>query len=271
MKILHLPLWAPNKNDVQLGNFIQHHISLSARKHEVHSLEFIAAEDCNEIVLLEKEKVSQISYPKSSFKIINFFRYLRAAELAVNHLKKIGFYPDIVHCHVAGRNLWMANKYFPTVPKVISEHWSGYINGNFKNSNYFVKKFMIHQMNRCDAVTSVSEHLKTSLLEHGIDSNVTLLNNVIKYKEKSMVSASGDMIFLMVADLLDEVKNVSGAIEAINQLTHDYSCFKLMIIGDGPDMVFLRKQVERNNLESKIHFLGRLIQDDVQDYLLQVR
>ena len=62
---------------------------------------------------------------------IAFLWYLKAVRLSLRHLKKIDFDPDIIHCHVAGRNLWMANRFFARVPKILSEHWSGYVNGNF--------------------------------------------------------------------------------------------------------------------------------------------
>lgn len=267
MRILHLPLWTPNKSDIQLGNFIQHHISLSGKAHEIHTLEFFSDGSARNINVSSTKRLTSISYPKSRFKLIAFLWYLKAVRLSLRHLKKIDFDPDIIHCHVAGRNLWMANRFFARVPKILSEHWSGYVNGNFDKQSFIVKRHMIQQINKCDVVTSVSDHLSQSMYEKGVNNGIVKLQNVIRFKEKLELSSQVEMSFLMVADLVDEVKNVSGVIEAMNQLTKDYPFFKLVIIGDGPDMEILKNKA--CNLEDHIHFVGRLAQDKVQDFLVK--
>ena len=268
MKILHLPLWVPNKNDVQLGNFIQQHISISASNNEIHSLEFIADETIDKIILSNHPSVTRITYPKSTNRFINLFWYLKAAKLAAKELKEIGFEPDIVHCHVAGRNLWMAQKYYPNVPRLLSEHWSGYVNGNFEKQSVIYKKYVVRLINKCDLVTSVSTHLRESLISHGVQNEIILLQNVIKFKKKIKINDSEKLNFLMVADLFDEAKNVSGVIEAMNQLGADYPGFRLNIIGDGPDMLSLKNSVKQLKMDDKITFLGRLVQSEVQNHLI---
>lgn len=268
MKILHLPLWAPNKNDIQLGNFIQEHISLSAINNEVHSLVFFTDENIENIKIESSADVTRIYYPKSRNRIINFFRFLKAAKIGVEELKKKGFEPELVHCHVAGRNLWLAQKYYSNKPIVLSEHWSGYLNGNFESQSYLVKKYLIRKINRCDIVTSVSAHLAEGMRFQGVKNRILLLQNVIRCREKLDLNKSECMNFLIVADLLDEVKNISGAITAMHHLHSKYPEIKLYIIGDGPDSDALKNTVNSLGLEAKISFVGRLVQTEVQNHLL---
>ena len=94
MKILHLPLWVPNKNDIQLGNFIQEHIALSAINNEVHSLVFLSDENIEKIKIESSSNATRIYYPKSRNRIINFFRFLKAAKMGVEAVKKKGFEPE---------------------------------------------------------------------------------------------------------------------------------------------------------------------------------
>ena len=269
MKILHLPLWVPNKNDIQLGNFIQEHISLSSKRNEIHSLEFFADSNLNQVKIESNSVVTRISYPKSKFRALNLLRYIKASKIAINELRKTEFVPDLVHCHIAGRNLWMAHKYFPNKPIVLSEHWSGYLNGNFERQSYLIKKFILSRINKCNVVTSVSNHLKEGMIRLGVNKEIVILQNAIRHKEKTTVKETEEMTFLIVADLVDEIKNISGVLEAIKELKLEHSHFKLIIVGDGPDSRILKEKTNVLDLETQVSFVGRIVQQDVQDYLLK--
>lgn len=269
MKILHLPLWVPNENDIQLGNFIQEHISLSSKRNEIYSLEFFADPNLHQIKIDSFSGVTRISYPKSKLRALNLLRFIKASRIAIYELRKIGFVPDLVHCHVAGRNLWLAHKYFPNKPVVLSEHWSGYLNGNFERQSFLMKKFILSRINKCNLVTSVSNHLKEGMIRQGVNKEIVILQNAIRYKEKTAVKETKEMTFLIVADLVDEIKNITGVLEAIKQLKLEHPHFKLSIIGDGPDSLVLRDKVNALDVQSQVSFVGRIVQQDVQDYLLK--
>ena len=258
----------PNENDIQLGNFIQEHISLSSKRNEIHSLEFFADPDLIKVKIDSNSGVTRISYPKSNFRALNLLRYIKASKIAINELRKTGFVPDLVHCHVAGRNLWMAHKYFPNKPIVLSEHWSGYVNGNFERQSYLMKKFILSRINKCNLVTSVSNHLKEGMIRQGVNKEIVILQNAIKYKEKTAVKETKGMTFLIVADLMDEIKNITGVLEALKELKLEHSHFKLIIIGDGPDSRILKEKTIALDIETQVSFVGRMVQQEVQDYFL---
>ena len=81
-----------------------------------------------------------------------------------------------------------------------------------------MKKFILTRINKCNIVTSVSYHLKEAMIRQGVNKEIVILQNVIRYKEKTAIKETEQMTFLIVADLVDEIKNISGVLEAIKQL-----------------------------------------------------
>jgi glycosyltransferase involved in cell wall biosynthesis len=269
MKVLHLPLWAPNKDDVQLGNFIQQHIDLSNQDHDTHSIEFFSDASLKGVIIIDEGDKTRINYPKSWLKWRTLYWYLKACKLVHAHLNKKGFEPDLIHCHVAGRNLWFASKYFRKTPYLLSEHWSGYLNGHFDRLPFYFKRFLILKMNRAKVITCVSSHLAESLIEIGVNKRIEILQNVIQYKEKTKGNISDCFTFLVVADLVDEVKNISGVIEAFSSLKIESSEMKMVIVGGGKDQEYLERLVNDKNLSSQVVFHGRCIQKVVQEHFLK--
>ena len=269
MKVLHLPLWAPNKDDVQLGNFIQQHIALSQQDHDIHSITFLSDPSLKKVNIIDEEEKTLVSYPKSWLKWITLYWYLKACKLVHAHLNKKGFEPDLVHCHVAGRNLWFASKYFGNTPYVLSEHWSGYLSGHFDRLPFYLKRFLIRKMNKSKVLTCASSHLAESLIEVGVNKRIEILQNVIQFKEKKEGNTSGAFTFLVVADLVDEVKNITGVIDAFSRLKIEAPKINLAIVGGGKDLENLERLVVEKNLKSRVVFYGRCVQNVVQDHFLK--
>lgn len=269
MKILHLPLWFPTKDDIQLGNFIQQQIKLTQIDHEIFTLTFLSLANCRKIEFdLNKSNSLTVVYPKSIFKLLTFFHFLRAANKAFHYLKN-NYDFELIHCHIAGKNLWFAKHYFKNIPVVLSEHWSGYVNGNFKKLSFFQKKLLLKHINSCDAVVSVSPFLTTGLIDCGVNKPIVEIGNVIDVKKKINSSSSKEMHFLVVADLVDQIKNISGVINAISILNENHPTISLSIVGDGKDAASLKKMVNELKLVDKVLFLGRVDQQEVQRLILQ--
>ena len=268
MKVLHLPLWAPNESDVQLGNFIQQHIEVSRQTHDVYSIAFFSDSNLSNVLIRSEDYKIEVFYPKRRFKWCTLYWYIKACRLAIIQLKNDDFEPELIHCHVAGRNLWFASKYFGNKPYVISEHWSGYLNGHFDRLPFYFRRFLIGKMNRAKVLTCASSHLAESLIEIGVKKRIEILQNVIQHKEKKDGNVSDDFTFLIVADLVDEVKNITGVIEAISLLELDSSQLKLSIVGGGRDQKKLERLVKDKGMHSQVTFHGRCVQSVVQEYLL---
>ncbi|HRO99266.1 MAG TPA: glycosyltransferase, partial [Flavobacteriales bacterium] len=71
--------------------------------------------------------------------------------------------------------------------------------------------------------------------------------------------------FLVVADLVDRTKNVSGVLNALSVARWELPHLSLTIIGDGPDRPQLELQVQQLGLGEQVRFLGRLPNADVLD------
>ena len=269
MKILHLPLWIPNKNNVQLGNFIQQQIELSSQGNKVFTIGFVADDSVNEIKIDKQLNSIIVTYQKSNVKLITLFNYLKAVKTSLKELKNVNFYPDIIHCHVAGRNLWLAQKYFKEVPIVLSEHWSGYLTGQFNKQPFYLRRFLLNKINKCQRVISVSNHLSKALVGCGIELKINEIGNVIDVKEKKDIGGLDEMNFFVVADLEDHIKNISGVINAFHSIKHIYPLFKLQIVGDGKDLSMLKSLTNSLGMNDVVIFLGRTTQDQVQELLTQ--
>jgi len=72
--------------------------------------------------------------------------------------------------------------------------------------------------------------------------------------------------FLMVCDLVDTTKNISGVITAFKEVINRSQKVKLKIIGDGQDRDSLQKLVTESDLDTSIEFIGRLTQDEVLEF-----
>jgi len=273
-KILHIPQWYPNPDDIQLGIFIQKQI-------------IATASDCNNLVLsiIGSKNISDISLSNDSSKGIKEIQivycakgnpykriksYLRALQKGLSAIADEGFYPDLVHCHIAGRNLWVAEKYFKNTPVILSEHWSGYLDGRFDSILILKKKRRIKRINNCKQVIAVSNHLAEAIENKGIKHKILIVDNVIETNGIREKTNNEKFSFLMVADLVDETKNISGVIRAFSNVLKTKPNSILDIIGDGKDKKMLYELVKDINITDSVNFIGRISQGDVLKYYKQV-
>ncbi|MFL2571628.1 MAG: glycosyltransferase family 4 protein [Parvicellaceae bacterium] len=272
MKILHLPLWFPNKEDIQLGNFIEKQINLTSLDHAVFTISFHSVANLNKINLKVSSSSIAVQYKKHTNRLATLISYYRAAKLAISKLNQLNFTPDIIHCHVGGRNLWLADKFFKDKPVVLSEHWSGYLTGEFNKQPLLIRNYLINKINNTDRLISVSNYLSQGLIKSGIKKPHQEIGNVIDVKKKLAVNTLDSFHFLMVADFVDEVKNISGLINAYFKVFETCNGqIKLTIIGDGKDFNFIDNLITNhsNSAAAKsISLLGRLAQENVQDHLV---
>jgi glycosyltransferase involved in cell wall biosynthesis len=269
-KILHITTWYPNELDPQLGIFIQKHICEGHDFAENVVIVVIASEELREpkFRLKETNGVKEIIgyYPvRKGKKWSNFKNYNHILTKIFQHFLSLEFKPDFVHCHVADKSLKIANKFFGDTPTLLTEHWSGYLDGRYDALSSGQKKARLKLVNKCIQVTCVSEHLKTSLVASGITVPISVIPNIItNYSLKDRLNPQ--MKFLVVADLVDSVKNISGIIHSFIAFNKENSDSTLTIIGDGVDRKMLGKLAENND---NIKFEGRYNNKEVLKALPQ--
>jgi len=283
IKVLFIAKWYLNRYDPQLGVFIRKHASAAARFCDVallhvHSDAF--AEKKYEIVAgHDHGMISAIVYFKkhaSSFslfsKSVNLLRYCRATWKGLNYMKKNFGDHDITHAYILLRPAVIAFllKLTRKKPFVISEQWSGYATGKYDQKKHFVKRLTRLMTRKAAAVTVVSEFLERHMLRHGLDGNYSVIPNVIE--PPALVTTrrnDGTIKILTVADLVDEIKNVSGTFRALAEIFADHPDIEFHLIGEGKDRSMLEKLVSDLRLPGeKIFFYGIRSNEEVYESLL---
>ena len=106
---------------------------------------------------------------------------------------------------------------------------------------------------------------KVKLIYNGVDLNV--FNNLLvlkdtKYSELSI--SKNDLIIGSVGRLM-RVKNYPCLIRAFKILSQEFNHVKLLLIGEGPDMLEIKSLIEKLDLTNKIKLLGN--RNDIRDIL----
>lgn len=281
LNILMITKWYPNKEDPQLGVFIQKHakaISLLdnitvlyaygiSNQKEKYRTEYYQHGNLNEVIVYYKKATENFS------SVINGYRYCKSITNAFsfyrkkNQSRKI----DVIHSYIflravlIGKYLSFRNK----VPLVISEQWSGYATGKFAEYSR-LKRWLISWLCKSSGgLSMVSQFLQTKMHSSNLkNSNEAITPNVI---EKTFFSERkiGDIVqVLLVADLVDEIKNISAVIRIVAKVKDEFPNFVLKIIGQGRDKEILLKLTESLNLVNDIViFEGLKTNEEVYEYL----
>ncbi|MBP7408533.1 MAG: glycosyltransferase, partial [Flavobacteriales bacterium] len=133
----------------------------------------------------------------------------------------------------------------------------------FKAMNHFLFR-------RAAAVTVVSAWLGDALVKHGLCTRYDVVPNVVPGLDRPLPPAGAPGHFLMVADLVDRTKNVSGALHALAIALRTNKDLRLTIIGDGPDRKMLEDLTDELGLRKSVQFLGRVPNTVVLDRMATI-
>ncbi len=264
--VVHFVEWFPNEEDQQLGVFIQKHIEAIGRftKSTVIYIKPFSKEQKDEITIQEVNGIKIIRgfyrNATSKNKAGNFFNYWKITKKCFSLLEKI----DVIHLHVLGKNaLFVLNlKRKTKLPIFVTEHWSGWLDDYYAKS-LWRGKWVRHAIMQSQGVSVVSEVLKEKIESFTNRKNIALIPNIVSNVGLRKEKESSEMRFLTVADLEDEIKNISGIIRAFSELkSQGFDRWKLDIIGDGSDKSHLISLSKSLGLE-EIRFLGRKTNDEV--------
>lgn len=218
-----------------------------------------------EVIIYYRKSTSSFARAVNAF---NYFLAIRKGMKfsGVSHSK-----PDILHAYILTRTgliSWYLSRRWK-LPYIISEQWSGFVTGKFLKSNWFKRIITRYTVKKANALTCVSEFLYRRMKECGVVNPSThVIPNVIsKSPVISGRNESSRVSVLLVADLVDEIKNISGVIRMIAGLETEIP-FSLRIIGRGPDEVMLKNLAAENGLlNKKIFFEGLKPNHVVLEYL----
>jgi glycosyltransferase involved in cell wall biosynthesis len=199
--------------------------------------------DIQEIIVYHKELSALQSY-KFKKKILKEI------------LSEIG-QPDIIHLHILAADQLIFARFAikNRIPFFVSEHWSGYVTSGFKNIPKVKRLIYKRITKRAKAILPVSKFLEEGMRSSGLKGNYSVVPNIVDLPE--VVSSKNKAFsFIVVSDIVDEVKNISGIVTAFQEIKTDKSKIRLSIVGDGPDFRQIKSLI--NLRPDGIELLGRL-------------
>ncbi|MCX6292042.1 MAG: glycosyltransferase [Bacteroidetes bacterium] len=281
-RILFITKWFLHRNDPQFAVFVSKHAEAISAIADVAVLHVMADEKPGEkiydTVITEKPGYVcvQVYFRKKKgilFKPFQAFRYFNATRKGLQIIQKnFGGY-DLVHAYILLRPAVIA--WWLKITKgekyIISEQWSGYATGKFAEKNLFARMFTRFIVKQSSAVTTVSGFLEEKMKEHGLHSDFFIIPNIIEVPamNEKVKQPGGPVRILVVADLVDEIKNISGTIRAFSAVRRDHSNLQLDIIGHGKDEVMLKDLVRNLQLDDVVFFHGVKSNKEVYDAIMQ--
>lgn len=284
--ILHLPKWYPHPADIQNGVFIRKHIGAATEKYNC-SVVFVYSAKQSKPYLVDARIEEGIFTIRVSFKeymhqnavkpLVHACRYLYSLHQGVVLARKQFGRPALVHAHILLRTPLIAWIYalYHHIPFVISEHWSGFINGNFMIKNFIYRKLAVFTLERSKTIIVVSEILKESLVNLGLNEmKIRIVPNIVDSIPSTDSNRSKQVnekvIFVSVADMIDRIKNISAVIRIVAEISN--SCnIEYWIIGDGEDKELLVGLADSLGvLDKQVFFWGRKSNKDVMEILNKV-
>jgi len=278
LHVLFIPKWWPNANDPQLGDFLRKQALAAASRTKVSVLHVHADKRPAArygTVVSEEAGLWEVtsSYPASEMgfgplrKMVNLFRYRTAALRGWERLTLERGKPDLVHVHIMVRPallaLWIKRR--SRVPYIISEQSSEYLDGKYAGKSAAFKMLSKAVFRRASAVVAVSPFLGDALVAHGLCNEYKVVPNVIPGLDRPLPPPGSPGHFLVVADLVDRTKNVSGVLRAMAQARKQEQRIQLTVIGDGPDRAALEQLTGDLGISDSVTFLGRLANRNVLD------
>lgn len=268
--IVFLPAWYPNRYDQMWGLFVKKHAEAVSFSNKV-SVFYLFPVDKG---LKREEWITDsneffdslyIYYPKPKNKILYFFHFLSYFFKGMKKIKnnqKI----DLIHVHILTRMGILAYIYSKiyTVPYVITEHWSRYLENVNTYKGWFRKKLSKIVVRNSKAVMPVTQNLSMAMQKHGLNNReYQIVPNVVDplFFNSNICPDISIKRIIHVSTFEDKSKNISGIINAIESLSKGRNDFKMIFIGDGLDFKKMLLKVKKLKLENRIEFTGLLEQE----------
>ncbi len=276
LRILFLTRWYPDATDPQLGVFVKKHAQAAACFDDV-TLAYISPHHperhVTDLYLQDEEQVRQLflHYRQSRFAWLNALRYFLKINRAWKAALKNAGRPDVIHANLLTRTgllaLYLSRRH--GVPYVITEHWTGFVNGKYRKKPAWYRWLARQVVKRAAALTVVSDSLRKAMVELGFGPEVKVIPNVVDVPARTAVQAHAKTRFLTVADLLDEQKNISATLRATARIAADRQDFEFHLIGGGPDEDMLKKLSDELGIKNTfVFFHGRKTNEEVYQHIL---
>ncbi|MCB0790389.1 MAG: glycosyltransferase [Flavobacteriales bacterium] len=280
MHVLFLPKWYPGRNDPQLGDFIRKQalaVSGSVRTsvlfiHPLEGLErtrlFEEHTDGDLWELFAWYRASRASWAPWR-KLVNLRRYTAAARAGRRRVLQARGPIDLVQAYILVRPALLARRWMRRfgTPYIVSEQSSQYLDGTYATRPKVQLRLMRDLVRDARALTVVSDRLGQAMRGFGLADHYTVVPNPIPGLDRPLPLPGPVGAFLVVADLVDRTKNVSGVLRALAAARATDTRAGLTVIGDGPDRRALEALAATLGIRDHVRFLGRLANSDVLEHM----
>lgn len=211
--------------------------------------------------------IKTLGVPKRD--VIKFITSLRKFHTIIQQFK-----PDIIHSHTYNANVYVrlySMIYKNNIIKICNEH--GTLQEDTRSFRY---AFYKHTKQFHDYFVNVSDYSLNSYIKLGLfdSKRSTVLYNGIdtdKYQFKisnNTLSRNSILVFGYIGRLSEE-KDPLNLLEAVTYLKSITDRkFKVIIVGDGPEMEVMEKYLVNNNIEHLVSLVG--MQKDIVSYLKKI-
>ncbi|MFM9027135.1 MAG: glycosyltransferase [Bacteroidota bacterium] len=258
LKVVLLAKWYPDRKDPQLGVFIQKHARCIAETCDVtvfhaRSDDALTAGKIESEVCISGGVIEHLWYYgpyKGILSPFNGLLYLQCWTRFKRVVRLSSEKPDLLHAYIMLRTgllaRFEANRL--NIPYVVSEQWSGYATGKFGNKPLWWRVVWRGVLKKAAGISAVSSFLKEKMELYCKRLDIEVFYNVIESVSSNATSRTIDKPYiLVVADLVDEIKNISGVIKAYATVK---PYMQLRIIGGGKDLYKLEKLCKELGLEN---------------------
>ena len=188
----------------------------------------------------------------------------QAQRLLDNYISKIGK-PDIIHAH---GTVWagicariLAQKYF--IPYVITEHWSGFLQGKAPS---WCTRYIKDSIDDSSKVIAVSKYLSTYLAGYVGAKQIEIIPNIVNtnfFNQPSIPRRSTKFRILFVG-FLDPIKGVDILLRSFAVSFKNQNNVILEIGGDGEPRSYLEDLAGQLGIKSHVHFAGLMSRNKVR-------
>lgn len=249
--ILVIPGWYPNRTNQTLGNFVQKHAEASALLCDVSVVYACPDENLKKtpfeivietingvltIIVYYKKINSSIPVWSSLKKLL---RYIKASNIGYKKLLEEKEKPNLVHLNIlikAGLVAYYLKLRYG-LNYVYTENWTGFLPSNPLFRRYTIEHGLYGFISRRSKVLMpVTYNLQNAMISHGIKGNFRIVGNVVDtdlFKPLVRDKKNKKFSFIHISHGVDEHKNVSGILRAVEKLSNVRKDFELKIISDG--------------------------------------
>lgn len=286
LNVLFLSSWYPNKEYPTLGNFIQKHAESVNPYVNLYVLFATSSDRINGKPEIENNIINGVNTTIVYFKktkdttiiskISKYKNYIIALEnglafiekkFKVNHL-------DITHCNITFPAGLFALKLKKerNIPYVISENWTAFLpyRDDFQKMNFIIKREIKKVVANAASMVPVSEHLKKSMIDLGLNGKFTIIPNVVDTSLFKIASNNKTKIQLLhVSTLVEDHKNIKGTFNVLKKISESRKDFLFTIVSDGDPTTAKEHQKEIGLDTDLVNYVGTKTPEEIAEYYQQ--